>query len=77
MLTSYPVGCPHEGCGWKGSLVPSHLRGGTDAEIVSTHRAWFRCPRCQCDWEVRITADRVAVLPVKSVDLNRDEGGEA
>jgi hypothetical protein len=22
MLSSYPVACPHEGCGWNGSLVP-------------------------------------------------------
>jgi hypothetical protein len=28
------------------------------------HRAWFRCPRCQGDWEVRITDDRVTVLPL-------------
>jgi hypothetical protein len=27
------------------------------------HEAWFRCPRCQGDWEVRITDDRVTVLP--------------
>ena len=63
MLTSYPVACPHANCSWAGSLVPSLLRGGPDAEIVSMHRAWFRCPRCQDDWEVRITDDRVTVLP--------------
>jgi len=39
------------------------LRGGPDAEIVSMQRAWFRCPRCQRDWEVRIADDRVTVLP--------------
>src|SRR5690348_14338161 len=64
MLSSYPVACPHANCGWAGNLVPSLLRGGPDAEIVSMHRAWFRCPRCQDDWEVRITNDRVTVLPV-------------
>jgi hypothetical protein len=63
MLTSYPVACPHANCGWTGSLMPSLLRGGADAEIASMHRAWFRCPRCQGDWEVRITDDRVRVLP--------------
>lgn len=63
MLSSYSVACPHETCGWTGSLVPSLLRGGTDAEIASMQRAWFRCPRCQGDWEVRITKDRVTVLP--------------
>jgi hypothetical protein len=63
MLTSYPVACPHENCDWTGSLLPSILRGGPDAEIVSMQRAWFRCPRCQRDWEVRIADDRVTVLP--------------
>ncbi len=63
MLSSYSVLCPLEGCDWSGSLVPSHLRGGADAEIVSMHRAWFRCPRCQRDWEVRITNDKVTILP--------------
>ena len=55
MLSSYPVTCPYAGCGWTGSLVPSLLRGGEGSEIASAHRAWFRCPRCDGDWEVRIT----------------------
>jgi hypothetical protein len=62
MLSSYSVVCPHEGCGWTGSLVPSMLRGGADAEIASAQRAWFRCPRCRADWEVRITDDQVTIL---------------
>ncbi len=65
MLSSYRVACPDATCGWTGSLVPSLLRGGPDAEIASKHQAWFRCPRCQGDWEVRITDDRVTVLPVE------------
>jgi hypothetical protein len=65
MLSSYPVSCPHAGCGWKGSLVPSIVRGGADAEVASMQRAWFCCPRCQRDWEVRITDDRVTVLAVE------------
>jgi hypothetical protein len=63
MLTSYPVACPHKNCGWTGSLLPSVLRGGPDAEIVSMQRAWFRCLLCQRDWEVRIADDRVTVMP--------------
>lgn len=63
MLSSYPVRCPHEGCGWSGSLVPSHLKGGTGVELVAAERAWFHCPQCQRDWEVRIDGDRVVVLP--------------
>jgi hypothetical protein len=34
------------------------------AEIAKMQRAWFQCPRCQCDWEVRINDDRVVVMPV-------------
>jgi hypothetical protein len=67
MLSSYPVACPHEGCGWTGSLVPSLLRGGTGAEIVAMQRAWFRCPQCQHDWEVRIRNDRVTVMPATEI----------
>ena len=63
MLSSYPVACPHENCDWTGSLVPSLVRGGSAAEVAPMQRAWFRCPRCQGDWEVRIVIDRVTVLP--------------
>jgi len=62
MLSSYPVACPHEGCGWTGSLVPSSVPGGGGAEIAAAQRAWFRCPRCQRDWEARISNDRVTVV---------------
>jgi hypothetical protein len=64
MLTSYPVTCPHKECGWVGNVVPSLIRGGADAEVAAAQRAWFRCPRCQGDWEVRITDDKVTVVPV-------------
>jgi hypothetical protein len=63
MLTSYPVSCPHEGCGWSGSLLPSSVQGGTSAVIASKQRAWFQCPQCQKDWEARIVHDRVTVFP--------------
>jgi hypothetical protein len=63
MLSSYPVACPHADCGWKGSLVPSVLQGGAPAESATMHRAWFQCPRCKYSWEVRLTGDRVVVLP--------------
>lgn len=64
MLSSYPVACPHQQCDWKGNLVPSHVRGGSDAEMAHMQRAWFQCPRCQGDWEVRIKGDTVVVMPV-------------
>jgi hypothetical protein len=63
MLSSYPVACPHENCGWVGSLVPSPAKGGGGAEIASAQAAWFRCPRCQRDWKVRISNDRVTAVP--------------
>jgi hypothetical protein len=59
MLSSYSVACPHEGCGWTGSLVPSQVEGGGGAEIASGQAAWFECPRCERSWEVRIRDDRV------------------
>ena len=61
MLSSYSVACPYENCGWTGSLMPSLLRGAAAAEIRSMQRAWFQCPRCQRDWEVRIADDAVTV----------------
>jgi hypothetical protein len=62
MLSSYSVACPHANCGWSGSLIPSLVQGGEDAEIGSGKRGWFRCPRCQRDWEVRISSDKVFVV---------------
>jgi hypothetical protein len=64
MLSSFSVICPHQPCTWSGSLVPSLIQGGPDAEIASMQRAWFRCPSCHKDWEVRIKNDSVSVLPV-------------
>ncbi len=62
-MTSYYVQCPHEGCDWRGSLFPSHLRGVDGVEVGTADRAWFRCPDCRRDWEARIDGDRVTVLP--------------
>ena len=64
MLSSFRVACPHAECGWTGSLVPSVLRDGEDAEIVSGQRAWLQCPRCKRDWEVRIKDDKVTIVPL-------------
>jgi hypothetical protein len=63
VLSSFSVKCPHVDCGWIGSLVPSIIRGGSDAEIASMQRAWFHCPQCGRDWEVRMRNDEVTVLP--------------
>jgi hypothetical protein len=64
MLTSYPVACPHENCGWSGNLIPSHFRAGEDAVIAAGQRAWLHCPRCGSDWELRLSGDRLIVLPL-------------
>lgn len=63
MLTSYRVACPHEGCGWSGSLVPSLVRGGDGGEVAVMQRAWLHCPGCGRDWEVRVVKDAVEVAP--------------
>lgn len=65
MLSSYPIACPHSACGWKGNLVPSLLQGGVAEEVTAMQRAWFRCPHCGRDWEVRIDGDRVTTAPVR------------
>jgi hypothetical protein len=62
MLSSYSVTCPHDGCGWTGSLMPSALQGGSASEVRSGDAGWFECPQCGRPWEVRITNDRVTVL---------------
>jgi hypothetical protein len=41
VLSSFSVKCPHADCGWIDSLLPSIVRGGSDAEIASMQRAWF------------------------------------
>jgi hypothetical protein len=64
MLSSYPIACPHHGCGWAGNLVPSQIRGGVSAEIASSQRAWFLCPRCQRNWEMMIQGEKVVMAPV-------------
>jgi Zn finger protein HypA/HybF involved in hydrogenase expression len=64
MLTSYPVTCPHENCGWTGNLIPSHFRAGENAVIVAEQMAWLHCPRCGSNWEMRFSGDSLVVLPV-------------
>jgi hypothetical protein len=62
MLSSYPVVCPHAECGWAGNLIPSHDRGGGDAEAAPKERVWFHCPRCGSDWQAQVSGDRVVGL---------------
>ena len=55
--------CPHENCGWSGNLVPSPTPGGPGTAIAAKQRVWFRCPRCQGDWEGMIIEGRAVILP--------------
>jgi len=63
MLTSYLVACPHENCGWTGSLFPALVQAGAGAEIPSGRWAWLQCPRCERAWEVRLDGAPVMNLP--------------
>jgi hypothetical protein len=62
MLSSYPVVCPHAECGWAGNLIPSHDRGGSDAEAAPEDCVWFHCPHCDRDWQARVSGDRAVAL---------------
>jgi len=66
MFGAYPVTCPHQGCDWYGKLVSSLVWGGAEAEIAAMQRAWFQCPSCQREWEVRLTGDKVVVVPTRA-----------
>lgn len=59
MISSYAVVCPRQDCTWAGNGIPSLVQDGASAEIVSGKQAWFRCPRCQRAWQVRISDDEV------------------
>ncbi|MFO0845503.1 MAG: hypothetical protein U0797_24485 [Gemmataceae bacterium] len=43
--------------------MPTLVQGGAGAESALRQRAWFRCPGCRRDWEVRIVGDSVSVEP--------------
>jgi hypothetical protein len=74
MLSSYPVSCPDEKCGYTGNLVPSQIRGGAEAEIASRQRAWFLCPSCHRIWEMRIQGEKAVVPPVAEQGSNPSRG---
>lgn len=64
MLTSYLVHCPHPGCAWFGSLLPS---GNTDSwrgPVPEVNVAVFECPQCGRAWRGRVQGDDVIPLPV-------------
>jgi hypothetical protein len=67
MLTSYLVRCPHSGCGWFGSLLPSRNLDAWRESVVRTSVVRFQCPQCQGDWEARVVGDDVVPLPLEEL----------
>src|SRR5262249_38088515 len=63
VLSSYPVACPYEGCGWTGNLIPSRSPRGANAEAAPGTAVWSHCPRCQRDGEAGLRGDGVVALP--------------
>jgi hypothetical protein len=64
MLTSYLVHCPHFGCDWFGSLLPSRDTDSWRGSLPSTSTAVFECPGCGRPWRAKVQGDDVTPLPV-------------
>jgi hypothetical protein len=67
MLTSYSVRCPHLGCNWFGSLLPSGRPESFLPSIPSVNIVTFQCPQCQSEWQARVAGDDVIPLPAQEV----------
>jgi hypothetical protein len=64
MLTSYLVKCPHFGCKWFGSLLPSRNTDSWRGPVPTTPIANFECPNCHKQWQARVKGDDVIPLPL-------------
>jgi hypothetical protein len=64
MLTSYLVKCPHLGCAWFGSLLPSRNTESWRGPVPTTPVAMFECPNCHRTWKARVKGDDVEPLPM-------------
>jgi hypothetical protein len=64
MLTSYFVRCPHKGCAWFGSLLPSQDTQLWRGSLPGTQVAVFHCPSCDRQWRARVVGDDVRPLPL-------------
>lgn len=64
MLTSYLVKCPHLGCNWFGSLLPSQDTDSWRGSLPTTSVAVFLCPKCSREWRARIVGEDVEPIPV-------------
>jgi hypothetical protein len=67
MLTSYLVRCPHFGCDWFGSLLPSRDTDSWRGSVPATLIAVFECPKCHREWRARVQGDDVKPLPVNEL----------
>jgi hypothetical protein len=67
MLTSYLVRCPHSGCDWFGSLLPSRDTDSWRGSIPATPIATFECPRCGREWRARVQGDDVVSLSLEEL----------
>ena len=66
MLTSYFVKCPHVGCGWMGSLIPT---AGEPSSLSAGSVVAFQCPGCHEEWPARIVGEDVRpLLPTDASD---------
>jgi hypothetical protein len=59
MLTDYMVSCPHEGCRWSGSLLPSQNRDAWQSALPATRTIVFQCPRCRREWKAQLIGDEL------------------
>jgi hypothetical protein len=67
MLTDYMVTCPHPGCHWSGSLLPSRNRDAWRSALPTTHDVTFVCPRCGGEWHAELVGDDVRPLPLEDL----------
>lgn len=69
MLTDYSVHCPHDGCGWAGSLFPLGNRDDWRPACPKQRVINFRCPRCQRGWQARIVGEDAVPLPLEAAGV--------
>jgi hypothetical protein len=70
MLTDYMVTCPHAGCHWSGSLLPSRNRDAWRTALPTTNHIVFRCPRCGGEWQARVVGDDAVPVPLEEAPLS-------
>jgi hypothetical protein len=57
--------CPHLGCNWSGSLLPTGAwdawRHGASVTVYATKDVVFRCPKCNGEWHAHIKGDDIEI----------------